>query len=264
MPPASIILSEKGNNHLFITAFKWIICSDPKEKWLLVSVYHPSSYLQHWSEAAALPGQSTPAESQNPRSGWGHSSSGCRDWCPDSVHAEDSVQGQHCADHCSQGEHCPGLWQVRTPLSRAALGLLWLTPHCAAEQQLRFCPLVFKPPSFALEFGGSLLNQQGTSRLIRAFTPTRSLSCCVTASPPPLTAKPWLQLLGHLRAVTPKHPIPLHKSHSSLSCKNPSSQTQHLNSHSSETLSIPAEKLLESLAEYWNQVLKFILKLTRN
>lgn len=249
MPPASIILSEKGNNHLFITAFKWIICSDPKEKWLLVSVYHPSSYLQHWSEAAALPGQSTPAESQNPRSGWGHSSSGCRDWCPDSVHAEDSVQGQHRADHCSQGEHCPGLWQVRTPLSVTSGSCCDWHPTVLLNSSSISVLFVFKPPSFALEFGGSLLNQQGTSRLIRAFAPTRSLSCCVTASPPPLTAKPWLQLLGHLRAVTLKHPIPLHKSHSSLSCKNPSSQTQHLNSHSSETLSIPAEKLLESLAE---------------
>lgn len=90
----------------------------PKEKWLLASVYHASSYLQHWSETAGLPGQSTAEESQNPHSGWGHSSSGFGNWRPDSVHAEDSVQRQHRVDNCSPGKHHPGLWQVKAFLSK--------------------------------------------------------------------------------------------------------------------------------------------------
>lgn len=126
VPPASITLSQKGNNHFCTIDFKWIICSDPKEKWLSLSSLF---YLQHWSETAGLPGQSTPAESQNPHSGWGHSSSGFGNWCPDSVHAEDSVQRQHRVNHRSPGKHHPGLWQVKTFLSRRAhRQLMGLTP----------------------------------------------------------------------------------------------------------------------------------------
>lgn len=98
-------------------------------------------YSQHWSETAGLPGQSTPAESQNPHSGWGHSSSGFGNWCPDSVHAEDSVQRQHRANHRTPGKHHPGLWQVKTFLSRRAhRQLMGLAPPWC-EQQFHFCPL---------------------------------------------------------------------------------------------------------------------------
>lgn len=112
VPPAPIILSRKGNNHLFITIFKLITYSDAREKWLLLSVYHTSSYLQHWSETAGLSGQSTSLEIQNPHSRWGHSSSRFRNWSSDSVHPEDSLQRQHGINNSSPDKHHHGLRQV--------------------------------------------------------------------------------------------------------------------------------------------------------
>lgn len=162
--------------------------------------------LQHWSETAALPGQSTPAESQNPHSGWGHSSSGFRNWCPDSVHAEDSVQRQHRAHNRSPGKHRPGLWQVKTFLSRGHTGS-WCDWHTELVNSDFISVLfVFKPPSFGVQ--KISLKPQGTSRLIRdpLLPPTQCLSCCVTALSPSLTAKPWLQLLASPESCETKIP----------------------------------------------------------
>lgn len=271
MPPASITLSEKGNNHLFIIHFKWIICSDPKEKWLLASVYQPSSYLQHWSETAGLSGQSTPAESQNPRSGWGHSSSGFRNWCPDSVDAEDSVQRQHRVNNRSPGKHRPGLWQVQTFLSRREHTGSWCDWHTTVVVNSNFISVlfVFNPPSFALEFGGSLLNQPDTNRLIRdPLLPHNAFHAVSQPFPPHWQQNHDYSSLPHLRDVKLKHPTPIHKSHSSLSCQKPLLPNSVLEQSLIRNSFYPSTvSQLKSCWKAWlnnQQVLKFILKLSRN
>lgn len=270
MPPASITLSEKGNNHLFIINVKWIIWSDPQEKWLPASVYQPSSYLQHWSETAGLSGQSTPAESQNPRSGWGHSSSGFRNWCPDSVHAEDSVQRQHRVNNHSPGEHPPGLWQVQTFLSRREHTGSWCDWHTTVVLNSNFISVifVFNPPSFALEFGGSLLNQLETNRLIRDPLLPHNAFHAVSQPFPRHWQQNHYHSSCHLRVVKLKHPVPIHKSQSSLNCQKPllpnSVLEQSLNRNSFYPSTVSQ---LKSCWKAWvnkQQVLKFILKLSRN
>lgn len=99
-------------NHPFITDFKLNMSSDPREKWLLLLIYHLSSYLQHWSEAAGLPGQSTSSEGQSPHSRWGHSSNRYRNWPSDSVCPENSIQREHSVNNSSPDKHHHGLWPV--------------------------------------------------------------------------------------------------------------------------------------------------------
>lgn len=174
VPPTSITLSGKGNNHLFIAIFKLITYSDPREKWLLLSVYHPSSYLQHWSETAGLSGQSTSLESQNSHSRWGHSSSRFRNWSSDSVHPEGSVQRQHSVNNSSPDKHHHGLRQVRSSATflrrKENTGNL-----CEPDKPNRvlvnsnFTSVLFlsNPQSFTLEIVGAILHQLGTNRLIK-------------------------------------------------------------------------------------------------
>lgn len=69
--------------------------------------------LQCWPEAARVPGQSSPAQNQDPDPGWSHSRHWPGDRRPHPDDHSDTVCGLHSADHCTQAEHNHGLHQVR-------------------------------------------------------------------------------------------------------------------------------------------------------
>lgn len=70
--------------------------------------------LQRWPEAARVPGQSSPAQDQDPDPGWSHGRHRPGDRWPYPDDHSDAVWGLHGADHCTQAEHNHGLHQVKS------------------------------------------------------------------------------------------------------------------------------------------------------
>lgn len=106
--------------------------------------------LQRWPEAARVPGQSSPAQNQDPDPGWSHGCHRPRDRWPHPDDHSDTVCGLHSVDHCTQAEHNHGLHQVKS-LSKcmagswvywgceAALGGVWFVSRCETGSLVQQC-----------------------------------------------------------------------------------------------------------------------------